>query len=271
MDKYAVFGNPIKHSKSPAIHVQFAQQCRQQLSYEAILTPLEQFQQTVTAFFAQGGRGANVTVPFKEQAYQFADSLSERAALAGAVNTLLKEDNGTISGDNTDGEGLVQDLLNHQVTLSGASILLVGAGGAARGCIYPLFQAGVKQIWVTNRTEEKAQQLATQFQGFGNISASSLEAVSNSDFDIIINSTSSSLNGEVPALDSNVVADCKVAYDMFYSTQQTSFLQWVAQHNRQAQLIDGIGMLVEQAAEAFYLWRGVRPDTTASVQLLRGA
>ncbi|MEJ6476715.1 shikimate dehydrogenase [Pseudoalteromonas piscicida] len=270
MDKYAVFGNPIKHSKSPAIHAQFAQQCQQQLEYEAILAPEDAFVQTASRFFAEGGDGANVTLPFKEQAFTFANMLTERAKLAGAVNTLIKQKDGTIKGDNTDGEGLVRDLINHQAKLDGATILLIGAGGAAKGCIYPLFQAGVKQIIVANRTEEKAMQLAEQFAAYGDIKGCGLKNTPDMGFDIVINSTSSSITGDVPSVSPAVFTSCLIAYDMFYSDQQTSFLNWAAKHNQQTQLIDGIGMLVEQAAEAFYQWRGVRPDTSETFKLIRG-
>ncbi|RXE99047.1 shikimate dehydrogenase [Pseudoalteromonas sp. PS5] len=270
MDKYAVFGNPIKHSKSPAIHAQFAKQSQQQLEYEAILAPVDAFVQTVSTFFAEGGSGANVTLPFKEQAFSFANTLTERAKLAGAVNTLIKQKDGKVKGDNTDGEGLVRDLINHQVKLDSATILLIGAGGAAKGCIYPLLQAGVKQVVVSNRTESKAIQLAKQFVTYGDVKGCGLDSIPDIGFDIVINSTSSSITGEVPAICASVFTSCLVAYDMFYSEQQTSFLNWVAQHNQDTQLIDGIGMLVEQAAEAFYQWRGVRPDTSKTSKLIRG-
>lgn len=270
MDKYAVFGNPIKHSKSPAIHAQFAQQCQQQLEYEAILAPEDAFIQTASTFFAQGGCGANVTLPFKEQAFAFADTLTERAKLAGAVNTLIKQQDGSITGDNTDGAGLVRDLMKHQTKLEGATVLLIGAGGAAKGCIYPLLQAGAKRIVVTNRTESKALQLAEQFASYGEVTGCGLNNTPDIGFDIVINSTSSSITGQVPDVSPTVITSCLVAYDMFYSDQQTSFLDWVAQHNQQTQLFDGIGMLVEQAAEAFYQWRGVRPDTSETFRLIRG-
>ena len=261
MDKYAVFGHPIKHSKSPVIHRQFAQQFGDALSYEAILAPLDGFQATLEAFFSNGGKGANVTLPFKEQAYSLSTQLTQRAQLAGAVNTLKYLNDGTLLGDNTDGAGLVQDLIAQGAELNGASVLLIGAGGAARGCIYPLLQTGVKQLVIANRTAEKALQLAELFKSYGNVIGTALSSVPINNYDYVINSTSSSVTGDVPNMPVEHLLHCKLAYDMFYSDERTSFLDWVKRHNPDTRLVDGLGMLLGQAAEAYYLWLGKMPQT----------
>ncbi|MFC3033198.1 shikimate dehydrogenase [Pseudoalteromonas fenneropenaei] len=269
MDKYAVFGNPIKHSKSPWIHRQFAAQTDQDMEYEAILAPVDGFAIALRIFVADGGRGANVTLPFKEEAFQLVEVLTERARLAGAVNTIMVTESGQLLGDNTDGAGLVADLKRHQVTLAGSKVLLLGAGGAARGAIYPLFQAGVRELWVANRTAAKAEQLAMEFARHGNIIGCALDEVHEQDFDIIINSTSASVNNEAPAIDSCVFASSKCAYDMFYQTDATAFLRFAQQHNPEQQCIDGLGMLVGQAAEAFQLWRQATPQVESVLAALR--
>ncbi|NOU51397.1 shikimate dehydrogenase [Pseudoalteromonas sp. JBTF-M23] len=262
MDKYAVFGHPIKHSKSPMIHQAFARQYGELISYEAILAPLDGFKESIDAFFAAGGKGANVTLPFKEEAFSLADKLTERAKLAGAVNTLKRIDAGLLLGDNTDGAGLVADLLRQGAQLENAKILLLGAGGAARGCIFPLIQAGVSSIEIANRTQSKAQTLAQAFSQYGDVIGCGLDNISNADFSIVINSTSSSVSGDTPNIDPVHIQACVLAYDMFYSDQQTSFLDWVATYNSSAKLLDGLGMLIGQAAEAYYVWRDKHPDVT---------
>ncbi|MFB9137443.1 shikimate dehydrogenase [Vibrio olivae] len=267
IDRYAVFGNPIGHSKSPFIHTLFARQTNQHLTYTAELAPVDGFEQAARTFFAQDGRGCNVTVPFKEQAYQFADRLTERAQLAGAVNTLKKLDDGLIIGDNTDGEGLVQDLLQYQVPLKGAKILLIGAGGAARGVIKPLLDQGPEQIIITNRTFEKALQLEQVFQDYGTVKALQMSSIDSS-FDVVINSTSASLNGELPQISSAIISSDSVAYDMMYGKGRTAFNQWAIDHGAM-RAYDGLGMLVGQAAESFMLWRGLRPGTKQILRELR--
>ncbi|TMP26639.1 shikimate dehydrogenase [Pseudoalteromonas rubra] len=269
MDKYAVFGNPIKHSKSPAIHTQFAGQFNSVIEYRAILAELSEFESTVMEFFAQGGQGANVTLPFKERAYQLAGQLTERARLAGAVNTLMPQPDGTLLGDNTDGAGLVADLLRHTETLSGARILLIGAGGAARGCIFPLLQAGAATVVIANRTAEKAQQLAQLFGEYGEVQGVALNDIPDKHYDLVINSTSSSVTGQVPDIAPQHVSNCSLAYDMFYSDQQTAFLAWVAEYNAKALCVDGMGMLVGQAAEAFALWRGQMPEVAPVLNAMK--
>lgn len=266
-DRYAVVGNPIAHSKSPLIHTEFARQTGQGMSYERLLAPLDEFLETVEKFRNEGGKGVNVTVPFKEQAFQHASKNTSRAQLAGAVNTLKFDETGVL-GDNTDGAGLVRDLTaNLQQRITGKGILLMGAGGAARGVIGPLLAENPASLVLANRTVEKAQQLADLFdQG---MSASSYEALAGQKFDLVINATSASLQGALPPLPDELFNPGALAYDMMYGTE-TPFMAWARLHGA-AQVADGLGMLVEQAAESFFLWRGVRPDTTPVIQLLRTA
>ncbi len=269
MDKYAVFGNPIKHSKSPAIHQQFATSLDEQIDYRAILAPIDNFEKTVSAFFAQGGKGANVTVPFKEQAFAMADELTPLAKIVGAVNTLKKRADGTLLGDNTDGIGFVNDLLANKVSIAGQRILIIGAGGAARGVILPLLEQQPAEVIIVNRTAEKAQQLAKLFTQYGRVSGYGFADLPVSDYTLIINSTSSSMNNELPALAVQHLAKCTLAYDMFYAAHNTVFMDWVAQHNSNAQLLDGSGMLVGQAAQAYYVWRNKMPAILPVVDALK--
>jgi shikimate dehydrogenase len=262
-DRYAVFGHPIAHSKSPLIHAAFARQTGQDMRYEAILAPLDGFADSVAAFVAAGGRGANVTVPFKEEACRLATRRHPRAAHAGAVNTLIVEADG-IAGDNTDGTGLVADLLhNLHCPLAGKRILLLGAGGAARGVIAPLLEQHPAALEIANRTLSRAEELASRF-GHG-IRARTFDAV-DTGFDLVINATAASLAGELPPLSPHVFAPGALAYDMMYG-RDTPFLRFA--HTCGAATADGLGMLVEQAAEAFFLWRGVRPDTAPVIASLR--
>lgn len=266
--RYAVIGNPIHHSKSPRIHAQFARETGQDIRYEAILAPLDGFGPCVAQFRQSGGQGANITVPFKEQAYALCTQRSARAELAGAVNT-IKFDAQSIWGDNTDGAGLVADLTrNLGFSLTGARILLLGAGGAARGVIGPLLDSGPAQLVIANRTASRAQALATHFSAHTqqSVMGCGLDQLSSA-FDLIINATSASLAGELPALPATIFTPDLLAYDMMYGQTLTPFLQLAQQHG--ARISDGLGMLVEQAAEAFYLWRGVRPDTQAVIAGLR--
>jgi len=269
MDCYAVFGSPIGQSKSPIIHRMFAQQLGQDLSYAAIEPAKDEFQRSISDFFAKGALGANVTAPFKLEAFNFASEVSQRASLAGAVNTLKSLGDGKVLGDNTDGQGLVEDLCRQFGSISGLSILLLGAGGAARGVIAPLFSAGVATICIANRTEQKALDLAQKFESLGEVGACSIEGLPKSDFDFLINSTSSSMTGDVPGIQASALENMRYAYDMFYQDRPTSLMQWIAQHNTNIQLSDGLGMLVAQAAESFYIWRGVRPNITPVIETLR--
>ncbi|MGH8352407.1 MAG: shikimate dehydrogenase [Pseudomonas sp.] len=268
MDRYGVFGNPIGHSKSPLIHRLFAEQTGQQLSYEALLAPLEDFSGFARAFF-RDGLGANVTVPFKEQAYRLADSLAARAQRAGAVNTLKKLEDGRLLGDNTDGAGLVRDLtVNTGFDLSGQRILLLGAGGAVRGVLEPLLAERPAALVIANRTLDKAKLLAQQFADLGPVSASAFAGLSGP-FDLIVNGTSASLAGELPPLATSLIRPAQtLCYDMMYGKEPTAFCRWATQQGA-ARALDGLGMLAEQAAEAFYLWRGVRPATAPVLAELR--
>jgi shikimate dehydrogenase len=270
-DSYAVFGNPIAHSKSPLIHAAFASQTGQDLVYSALLAPLDGFRAAVSAFRAAGGCGANVTVPFKEQAYALATRHTPRAQAAGAVNTLKFEADGLL-GDNTDGAGLVRDLVaNLGFSIAGKRILLMGAGGAARGVILPLLEQQPASVFVVNRTADKAIALIQSFGDQRNLSGGGYTALSGTcggAFDLVINATAASLAGDLPPLPEDVFAPNALAYDMMYG-KDTPFLAFARMHG--ARTADGLGMLVEQAAEAFYVWRGVRPDTASVMQMLRSA
>ena len=268
MDRYAVFGNPISHSKSPAIHTQFAQQTSQALTYEAICAPVDKFEESAVAFLQDGGKGLNVTVPFKEDAWKIAEIRSERAQLAGAVNTLYLNDQGQLCGENTDGVGMVRDIQdNHGYQIAAKRVLILGAGGAVRGVIKPVLDQNPCEVVIANRTLSKAETLADLFAPYGHVGASSFETLEGP-FDLIINGTAASLQGEMPALPEGMVHTGSWCYDMMYGANQTPFNHWAEQQGA-AQQLDGLGMLVEQAAESFYIWRGVRPDTAGLINQLR--
>ncbi len=269
-DRYAVFGNPIAHSKSPFIHGIFAKQTKQSLTYEAVLAPKDEFAQSLLQFWSQNGKGANVTVPFKEQAFEICDVLSEQAELAGAVNTLTLLSDGRVKGDNTDGLGLVADLERNIGCLKGKAILLLGAGGAARGSILPILEREVKSLQIHNRTHEKAVLLADTFKKYGAVTAISTTALDNieSPFDIVINSTSASLSGSVPLLPASILGKHSVCYDMMYSKELTCFNVWALSLGC-SKVIDGLGMLVGQAAKSFEIWRNVEPEVNPVLSLLR--
>ncbi|MFV0575868.1 MAG: shikimate dehydrogenase [Vibrio sp.] len=267
LDQYVVFGNPISHSKSPFIHTLFARQTNQAMQYGMLEPDEDDFKLAAESFFKQGGKGCNITAPFKLDAYQFADRLTERAKLAQAVNTLKKLDDGQIIGDNTDGEGLVQDLLQNQVQIKGAKILLLGSGGAARGVIKPLLDQNPELIVISNRTHSKAQSLAQDFQQFGQVTAEPMESIDQG-FDIIINSTSAGLHGGLPNISHKIFTPLSVSYDMSYGADKAHFNQW-AKDNGVIHAYDGLGMLVGQAAESFMLWRGLRPSIRQVLRELR--
>lgn len=268
-DEYAVMGNPITHSKSPQIHALFAEQTRQNIRYRAIQVDPGGFTQAVGNFFASGGKGLNITVPFKQEAWQLANELSERARLAGAVNTLKPATGGGLYGDNTDGVGLVRDLTqNLGTSLGEKKLLLVGAGGAARGVIAPLLDQQPRQFTIVNRTMDRAHELVQHFAGRGNINAKSFAALEGEQFDIVINATSASLQGDLPPLPVSTIIHAEIIYDMMYGREPTLFLQW-AQQQGAGNISDGLGMLVEQAAESFFIWRNVKPDTTPVIRKLR--
>ena len=267
-DRYCVLGNPVAHSRSPAIHAQFAAQCRQDLVYEALLAPLDGFAETVRQFVAAGGKGANVTVPFKEEAFRLCTRRSARAERAGAVNTLAFA-GGEIHGDNTDGAGLVGDIeANLGFALAAKRGLLLGAGVAARGVIAPLLACRPLSLFIANRSAGKAEALARQFSDLAAVDAGDFHKTAGRQFDAVINATSASLAGETLPLPAGIFAAGSLAYDMMYGKGETLFLA-LARAQGAAQLADGLGMLVEQAAEAFLVWRGVRPDSAPVLAALR--
>ena len=271
-DRYVVIGNPVEHSKSPRIHALFAAQTAQDLTYERLLAPIDGFVSSVRAFIAAGGRGANITVPFKEEAFRLADQLSARAAAAGAVNTLRFDTNGTIFGDNTDGAGLVRDITaNLRRSLRDKQVLLLGAGGAARGVILPLLLEGPARLYIANRTPAKAAALVNEFNMLPDtpperLDGGSLSNLAGQHFDVIINATSAGLTDSALDLPDGLFAEGALAYDMVYG-RDTPFMQQALAAG--AQVADGLGMLIEQAAESFSIWRGVRPQTQPVIQALR--
>lgn len=268
MDRYAVLGNPVSHSLSPRIHALFAEQTTEPISYVALEVPLDGFRPYVDNLHAEGYQGMNITIPFKEQAWALSEQRSQRAELAGAVNTLIRTTTG-YQGDNTDGAGLLNDLSkNLGVTLGGSSILLLGAGGAVRGVLQLLLEAGPTQLHIANRTASRAETLAHDFKTFGPVRGTGLDGLFDQ-YDIIINGTASSLQGEVPPIPDGLLKPEGICYDMMYSRDgDTAFVAWgKKQHARISS--DGLGMLVEQAAESFYLWRDIRPNTRSVLKTLR--
>ena len=268
-DRYAVIGNPVEHSKSPLIHAAFARQTGQDLEYGRLLGDLDDFEDDVRRFFTAGGKGLNVTVPFKERAWRLADERSAQAETAEAVNTLTALADGRLRGDNTDGVGLVRDLTrNNGFELGGKRLLLLGAGGASRGVIRPLLEARPQILVIANRTAERALMLAAKARHLGPLEGCGLDELSGRQFDLIINSTSAGLRGEVPAIPEDCLVPGGWTYDMMYGDQPTAFCLWATAHGA-ARALDGLGMLVEQAAESFSMWRGVHPTTASAIALLR--
>lgn len=277
MDKYFVLGNPIQHSKSPQIHARFAELTGQTLEYERLLTPLDGFAATLAQLVQSGARGCNVTVPFKFEAFQAAGTHTDRAQLARAANTLKLDDN-SIHADNTDGVGLVNDIQNNAgVSLAGRDVLLIGAGGAGAGALAPLLAAGPRRLVLANRTRAKADALVLrhalhpslqQALQKTELSAQDLQGIAVS-FDVVINASASSLSGGGVPVDSRVLKPGALAYDMMYGPAAAGFMTWAREHGATPR--DGLGMLVEQAAEAFALWRGVRPPSQQVLQEMRAA
>lgn len=271
MDKYAVIGNPVNHSKSPQIHHLFAQQTEEDIMYEALLSPIDEFKKTINDFRNSGAKGANITVPFKQEAFEFADELSDYAKNAGAVNTFVFREDGSIYGTNTDGIGMVRDLVeNHQSTIQGKRILILGAGGAVRGVLQPLLLQLPKQVFIANRTPERAVELANDMQvlsencelaggGFADIKG---------EYDLIINGTAASLQGIMPPIPESCLADGVHCYDMMYGGRPTAFENWCEDQGA-AKVMNGLGMLVEQAAESFSIWRNKMPDTKPVLEAMQ--
>ncbi|WP_198263113.1 shikimate dehydrogenase [sulfur-oxidizing endosymbiont of Gigantopelta aegis] len=275
-DRYAVMGNPINHSKSPQIHSAFAKETGQKLEYTAIHVDVGGFAQAVSHFQAHGGKGLNVTVPFKLDAWKLADTLTERATKAGAVNTLILEKNGDIQGDNTDGVGLVNDIINHLGwSIAQQRVLILGAGGASRGVIGPILEHQPKSLTIANRTASKAAELVELFSDVKAdntqaIVGGSYDALNGQQFDLVINATAASLKGEVPPIPDNILASNACCYDMMYAAQPTAFMLWASEHGV-TQISDGLGMLVGQAAESFTIWRGVRPSVVPVIASIKAA
>ncbi|TVS15085.1 MAG: shikimate dehydrogenase [Gammaproteobacteria bacterium] len=266
-DRYAVFGHPVAHSLSPRIHALFAAQTGESLTYEAIEAPRDDFAGTARAFFAAGGRGANVTLPFKGEAIGLADACDAAVARAGAANTLRREADGRLTAFNTDGIGLRRDLeCNLRCPLQACTVVMLGAGGAAAGVIEPLLNAGVARLVIGNRSPDRAAALASRFADFGPVLAMPVAELPPAD--LLINATAASLDGALPELAPGVVHAHTFAYDMVYAARPTSFLTR-CQELGAARVADGLGMLVEQAAEAFLIWRGVRPETAPVLAQLR--
>ena len=267
---FAVFGNPIKQSRSPFIHQAFAAQAGLQLKYRAVRVELGDFPRAVGAFFDGGGHGLNVTVPFKEEAFAMAEQHTVRAARAGAVNTLWCDSDGVLHGDTTDGVGLVRDMVaNLGWTINGAEVLIVGAGGSVRGILEPLLAERPASLHIVNRTVERAEQLAREFADAGTVSAGPYAELEGRQFDLVINASSAGLSGDAPELPTTLVRERCCCYDLLYGAEPTPFMRWAAQSAAWA-VSDGLGMLVEQAAEAFFRWHRVRPETGPVIHDLRG-
>jgi shikimate dehydrogenase len=263
-DKYGVVGNPIAHSRSPEIHQRFARQTQQRISYERIEVPLDAFEERALSLRDAGYRGLNVTVPFKIDAAKLSDDLLPRARLAGAVNTLLFVGD-TIVGDNTDGIGFVRDVRERlKFDPSDRSVLVLGAGGAVRGVIGALLDSSTRWIAVANRTHQRAEEIAEEF----GVEAIHLDEIPAEHFDLIVNGTSTGLKHDAPPIDPETFNDCTLAYDLVYAADPTPFME-LARSGGAKGVSDGLGMLIEQAAESFQLWRGVRPDTAVVYRELR--
>lgn len=267
-DRYGVMGHPIDHSWSPFIHGLFAKQTGQNLSYRLFDVPPLKFRASALEFFTHGGRGLNITVPHKPAAAELVNRLTGRAEQAAAVNTIMLDERNELLGDNTDGAGLLTDLtVNLGIELASRSILILGAGGATRGVLAPLLEARPATVVVANRTPDRATQLAAEFAEIGPVAGCGFDALESEPFDLIINATSASLHGEVPLVPARIIAKHTVCYDMAYGKGETSFTRWAREH-RARNAFKGWGMLVEQAAESFQLWRGVRPDTRPILEAL---
>lgn len=270
-DRYAVFGNPINHSKSPDIHKAFAASTAQDLTYEAVCVPEDSFSDYVADFLSGSGRGLNITIPFKQDAWELSEVLSPRAELAGAVNTLYKNDAGQLCGDNTDGIGMVRDIVrNHGGEIQNKKVLILGAGGAVRGVLQPVLEEKPSKLVIANRTASKAVELAELVGDLADVTGCGYDTLPEECFDLVINGTAASLNGEVPPISATLLAEGAWCYDMMYSAEPTAFCLW-ASENGAEKVMDGLGMLVEQAAASFQIWRGVEPDSKAVINKIRNS
>ncbi len=268
MDLYGVVGNPIHHSKSPQIHQLFAKQTGQLLVYQPMLAPLDGFGRVLDVFHAQGGKGLNITLPFKQQAYELVGHVSERAKLARAVNTIQFNLDGSRFGDNTDGIGFVRDVTErYAFSIKSKKVLVLGAGGAVRGILGQVLQELPELIVILNRTREAADVLAAEFSSYKRVQVCDRHELAGHHFDLVINGTSASLAGGCLDLPDNILREGALCYDMVYGKSPTPFMRW-AEKNHAAIVSDGLGMLVEQAAESFYIWRGVRPVTQSILEML---
>ena len=268
-DNYCVMGNPVSHSLSPVIHTLFAEQTGEPVHYQAIQVDIGDFENTLDRFRLAGGKGLNITLPFKPDAYRCADELTDRARMAGAVNTVRFDADGRVCGDNTDGIGLVTDItVNHAVSINGRRILILGAGGAVQGILGPVLEQQPDSLVIANRTVSKAKALVELFPVTAGLQACGFDQLAGQSFDIVLNATSASLQSDVPPLPDSIFNKGALSYDLMYSSQPTVFQEWSEAHGAAISL-DGLGMLVEQAAEAFYIWRGVRPETRPVIEALR--
>lgn len=269
LDNYAVFGNPVEHSKSPDIHTAFAEANDENISYKRQQIDIGIFDKAAQNFFESGGKGLNVTVPFKLDAYNFAEKLTKRAEIAGAVNTLSLRNDGKILGDTTDGIGITRDIVdNLGWVINGKKVLMLGAGGAVRGILQPILELLPDHVVIANRTIEKALILSKKFAGMGYLDGCNFQMLDGQQFDVVINGTSATLSNKIPPLPRGLFSKNAVCYDMMYGSQQSIFLEW-AKNNGAARVSDGLGMLVEQAAESFYIWRGIRPETRTVISMLK--
>jgi shikimate dehydrogenase len=269
VDHYAVIGNPIKHSKSPDIHLLFADQTGENIAYEKIFADKDKFSLIVTEFFANGGKGLNVTVPFKKDACKFVDELTDYAKHARAVNTIYTNEIGNFIGANTDGIGLLRDLKKTlRIQIAYKKILIIGAGGATQGIVEPLLNEQPDELVIANRTASKADVIAKQFKVFGDAKSCALTEIPKQNFDLVLHATSAGLQGNNVELPVEIIGPSTCCYDLLYSNHDTPFMQWAKLHNA-GSVVDGFGMLLEQAAEAFYLWRGKRPDTAMAYHYFR--
>lgn len=263
IDTYGLIGNPVKHSQSPLIHKQFAKQTEQKMRYVLLPAGLHEFIKVTQSFIDKGAKGLNVTVPFKRQAWAFVHKKTERAQLAGAVNTIKVESNGQLLGDNTDGDGFIKDITkNYNISLKGKTVSILGAGGSVRGMIHPILQQHPARVVIVNRTVSKALDIVNQCKTFNTVEACSYLQLEGQQFDVIINATSCTLNKTCPPIPEGCLIENGYCYDLAYTVKNNPFFAWAKEHGAK-QCIDGKGMLIEQAAESFYLWRGVKPDTKA--------